>query len=49
MTLRVFGTVLSLCLVISPAGDLPISRSGGQLEVVHTTFPIPRDEVLSRQ
>jgi hypothetical protein len=35
-------------LAISPAGDLPVSRAGGP-EVVFLTFPVPRDEVLSRQ
>jgi hypothetical protein len=35
-------------LAISPAGDLPVSRTGGP-EVVFLTYPIPRDEVLSRQ
>lgn len=35
-------------LALSPVGDLPISRTGGA-EVVFTTFPIPRDEVLPRE
>jgi starch-binding outer membrane protein, SusD/RagB family len=35
-------------LAISPAGDLPISRAGGP-EAVHQTFPVPTDEVNSRQ
>jgi hypothetical protein len=35
-------------LALSPAGDLPASRTGGP-EVVFSTFPIPRDEVLPRQ
>jgi len=35
-------------LALSPTGDLPASRTGGA-EVVFTTYPIPRDEVLPRQ
>ena len=34
-------------LAISPAGDLPISRTGGP-EAVFQTLPIPSDEVLPR-
>jgi starch-binding outer membrane protein, SusD/RagB family len=34
-------------LALSPTGDLPLSREGGQAEVVFQTFPIPTDEVLA--
>jgi len=34
-------------LAVFPAGDLPISRADGP-EVVFSTFPVPRDEVLAR-
>jgi starch-binding outer membrane protein, SusD/RagB family len=37
-------------LAISPAGDLPVSRTpAGAAEVVYQTYPIPTAEVLPRQ